>query len=351
MFWKKKPPSPLNETMVRAHLARYDALHTAKAVILCDNGHVLITLDIDPSQATTLEPHRAALQHSLSTLTGVVSATVILTAEATTAAQPISHTTAPPSTNPQPDLSSIKQIIAVASGKGGVGKSTVAAHLAMHLAARGHTVGLLDADIYGPSVPTLFGVRGQKPMQNDKLEPIIAHGVRLMSMGFLVDEESPMVWRGPMIQKALLQFLRDVNWGTLDYLILDMPPGTGDAQLTVAQRVPLTGAIIVSTPQDIALLDTVKGVEMFRKVNVPILGLIENMSFFCCPNCNHQSEIFGHGGAEKRAQEMSIPFWGALPLTPAWRDACDKGQPIQNPSFDHIIDRLTTDPIITARDP
>ena len=225
----------------------------------------------------------------------------------------------------------VKNVVAVASGKGGVGKSTVAVNLAISLASQGYSVGLLDADIYGPSIPLMMGRAGARPTLDPsgrRLIPFERFGIRFMSLGFLVEAESAVIWRGPMVMKALEQLLKDVVWGDLDFLILDMPPGTGDAQLTVSQRVQLAGAVIVSTPQDVALADAIKGISMFRKVEVPVLGLIENMSTFCCPNCNTESPIFGAGGAEKAAAELKVPFLGAIPLDGSIREAGDAGEPI-----------------------
>ncbi len=223
----------------------------------------------------------------------------------------------------------MKNIIAVASGKGGVGKSTTSCNLALGLAALGLKVGMLDADIYGPSQPKLFGLSG-KPRVNEqrKLEPMERYGVKVMSMGFLVDETTAMIWRGPMVMSALTQMLREVNWGELDVLIVDMPPGTGDAQLTMAQQTPLAGAVIVSTPQDLALLDARRGVAMFEKVNVPVIGIVENMANFCCPNCGHVSPIFGHGGARAEAERTGVPFLGEIPLHMDIRQTSDEGRPV-----------------------
>jgi ATP-binding protein involved in chromosome partitioning len=243
--------------------------------------------------------------------------------------------------NPKLELP-IKNIIAVASGKGGVGKSTVAMNLAIALAKVRKSVGLLDADIYGPSVPKMSGLEGQRPKQNDdgKLVPLSAHGLKIMSIGFMLQNEAPLVWRGPMVQTAVYQMLRDVEWGTnenpLDVLIVDMPPGTGDAQLTLAQKVPVTGAVIVSTPQDIALIDARKAVAMFQKVNVKILGLIENMSTHVCSNCGHEEHIFGHGGAKREAEKLGVPFLGEIPLDAKIRAHSDEGKPVSEEIFAKI---------------
>ena len=219
-------------------------------------------------------------------------------------------------------------IIAVASGKGGVGKSTVAVNLALGLSALGLKVGLLDADIYGPSLPRLMAITEKPATEGKRLKPIEKFGLKTMSIGFLVDTETPMIWRGPMVMGALTQMLIDVEWAPLDVLVVDMPPGTGDAQLTLAQRVPLAGAVIVSTPQDIALIDARKGLAMFRKTEVPVLGIVENMSTFVCPNCGHESHIFGHGGARETATELGVDFLGEIPLVPSIRETSDAGTPI-----------------------
>jgi ATP-binding protein involved in chromosome partitioning len=223
----------------------------------------------------------------------------------------------------------VKHVIAVASGKGGVGKSTTACNLALGFAALGLKTGILDADIYGPSLPRLFGLRG-KPRQLGlrMLEPMERFGVKVMSIGFLVEEDLAMIWRGPMVISAITQMLREVAWGDLDILVVDLPPGTGDAQLTMAQQTPLTGAVIVSTPQDIALIDARRSIAMFHKVNVPLLGLIENMSGFCCPTCHQVTPIFGHGGARHEAELRGIPFLGEIPLDIAIRETSDDGRPI-----------------------
>lgn len=246
----------------------------------------------------------------------------------------------------------VHHMIAVASGKGGVGKSTVAVNLAVALARQRVRVGLLDADIYGPSVPTMMGIKGQKPVlgEDKKLRPIMAHGVACMSMGMLVEADAPMIWRGPMVQTAIVQLLRDVDWRGVDVMIIDLPPGTGDAQLTIAQKIKLTGAIIVSTPQDVALIDARKGLEMFRKTDVPILGMVENMSVFCCPNCGQASPIFGAGGARDMAAREGVPFLGAIPIDAAVRERGDSGVPEPGAIYQDIARGLWTR-IIAAHNP
>src|SRR2546430_2987088 len=240
----------------------------------------------------------------------------------------------PPQGGPSPmarqaEIPGIAAVIAVASGKGGVGKSTSALNLALGLGDLGLRVGLLDADIYGPSVPRLTGIR-RKPELNDdkKMIPIVRFGLAIMSIGFLVEEETAMIWRGPMVMSAITQMLRDVVWGTLDVLVVDMPPGTGDAQLTLAQNVPLKGAIIISTPQDLSLIDARRGLAMFKKVNVPVLGIVENMSYFQCPECGTRSDIFGHGGARHEAERLGVPFLGEIPLHMSIRTTSDGGNPV-----------------------
>jgi ATP-binding protein involved in chromosome partitioning len=313
-------------------------------------GHVTFTIQVDPKQGSALEPLRKSAEKAVDAIPGVLSVTAVLTAERA----------APASQPPQPHrhgdpaggralVPGVKAIVAVASGKGGVGKSTMASNLALALARKGHSVGLLDADIYGPSQPRMLGVRGRPSSGDGKiLEPMQAYGIKVMSMGFLVPEETPMIWRGPMVMSALQQMLRDVNWGALDLMIVDMPPGTGDAQLTMAQQVPLAGAVIVSTPQDIALIDARKGLNMFRKVDVPVLGIIENMSYFACPNCGHVSHIFSHGGAREEAERLGVEFLGEVPLDIAIRETSDQGRPIvvsqpESPhatAFLHIAERV-----------
>ncbi len=250
---------------------------------------------------------------------------------------------APPPKHREPprrtDIEGIKNIIAVASGKGGVGKSTVAVNLALALKASGKKVGLLDADVYGPSIPLMLGDNSDSGGSNegDRIKPMLSHGIPAISLGLFINRGQPVIWRGPMITKLLTQFFREVEWGELDYLVLDLPPGTGDAQLTIAQQVPLAGGVIVTTPQDVALLDVQRGITMFQQVGAPVLGVVENMSYHLCPECGHRSEIFGHGGGAKMAGESEIPFLGEIPLARQIRETSDSGQPIvvSAPDSDH----------------
>jgi ATP-binding protein involved in chromosome partitioning len=225
-------------------------------------------------------------------------------------------------------LPGVKNIVAIASGKGGVGKSTVSVSLAVALARTGARVGLLDTDIYGPSIPIMMGITEKPEIRGEKLIPIVKYGVSLMSIGFMIAEDTPLIWRGPMVMKAVEQLLTDVEWGNLDYLFMDLPPGTGDVQLTLAQKVPLTGVVIVTTPQDVALLDVVRGISMFRKLDVPILGVIENMSFFRCPHCGERSDIFSHGGGEAASKKLDVPFLGEVPIDLKIREGGDAGRPV-----------------------
>jgi len=310
------------------------------------DGHVAFAVEVAPDKGGEMEPLRKKAEEAVYDLAGVISATVVLTAErpagAATAPGPGAAPPGGPGQAPRPGqpqmMPGVKAIIAIASGKGGVGKSTTAVNLALGLAAGGRKTGLLDADIYGPSMPRMMGITGQ-PSSSDgqRLDAMENYGVKVMSMGFLVEEDTPMIWRGPMVQSALEQMMRDVNWGELDVLVVDMPPGTGDAQLTMAQRVPLAGAVIVSTPQDIALLDARKGLNMFRKVDVPVLGLIENMSYFTCPKCGERTEIFSHGGAKAEAERLGMDFLGEIPLTVQIRETSDGGHPIvvSDPESEH----------------
>ena len=321
--------------------------------IIIANGRVMFSVTVPAERADAYEPMRKAAETAVSTIPGVSSVLVVLTAEKRAGA---GNPSAPPQA-PQPPpqqqakgprpahgsppkaapggagkagVPGVDAIVAVASGKGGVGKSTTAVNLALAMSANGLRTGILDADIYGPSLPRLLGLRDKKPevVQGRILRPIDSFGIKAMSIGFLVEEETPMIWRGPMVVSALTQMLREVEWGTLDVLIVDMPPGTGDAQLTMAQQVPLAGAVIVSTPQDLALIDARKGLNMFRRVDVPVLGIVENMSFFLCPHCGERSDIFGHGGAAEEAARLGTPFLGEVPLDMNIRLTSDAGTPI-----------------------
>lgn len=307
--------------------------------IQIDGRDVLFTLEVDPARGAAMEPLRQSAERAVQALSGVAKVTAVLTAERQ-ASDPHGMNKNPPLVLP------IKNIIAVASGKGGVGKSTVAFNLAYAFARQGYSTGLLDADIYGPSVPLLTGLPNEKPKMDEanRIIPHEAYGMKVMSMGFMVDQSTPMIWRGPMVQTAVYQMLRDVAWGEmeskLDVLIIDMPPGTGDAQLTLAQKVPVNGAVIVSTPQDLALIDARRAVAMFEKTGVPILGVVENMSTFVCTNCGHEDHVFGHGGAKEEANKLGVSFLGEIPLNSAIRRASDQGQPIAQDIFEAIIKKL-----------
>jgi len=313
--------------------------------IAVNGDRVFFSINVETSETGAWEGVRAQAEAAVRAIPGVSVAMVALTAERKPgdpayppprSGQGIPHVSThrspPPSGSPmarQTDIPGVAAVIAVASGKGGVGKSTTALNLALGLRALGLRVGLLDADIYGPSIPRLTGIREKPQLTADKkMVPIARFGLAVMSVGFLVEEESAMIWRGPMVTSAIRQMLRDVAWGELDILVVDMPPGTGDAQLTLAQTVPLKGAVIVSTPQDLSLIDARRGLAMFRKVNVPVLGIVENMSFFQCPHCGARSDIFGHGGARHEAERLGVPFLGEIPLHMSIRETSDLGHPV-----------------------
>jgi len=318
--------------------------------VIISGDNVMFAITVDASRASELEPLRQAAEKAVGKVAGVAKVMAALTADVKAGSRPAGKTpppvdasmAAPPpmAGGPGPKATAaqtmagvpgVKHIIAVASGKGGVGKSTTSVNLALGLQANGLKVGILDADIYGPSVPRLLGITGRPEPASPgsrTLKPLDGFGLKAMSMGFLVDEDTPMIWRGPMVMSALQQMLREVAWGDLDVLVVDMPPGTGDAQLTLAQQTPLSGAVIVSTPQDLALIDARKGLNMFRKVNVPVLGIVENMSYFMCTKCGERHEIFGHGGARDEAEKLGLPFLGEVPLDKDLRIRSDSGQPV-----------------------
>src|SRR5271169_5564765 len=296
--------------------------------VVARDGNVAFAIEVEPERGPRLEPLRKAAEKAVEALPDVLSVTAVLTAQTAPRGRPAPQR-ATGSRAERGTVLGVRAIVAVASGKGGVGKSTVAANLALGLRANGLRVGVLDADIYGPSMPRMLGISGRPRSRDGKtLIPMENYGLKCMSMGFLVPEDTPMIWRGPMVMSALQQMLREVEWGELDIMIADMPPGTGDAQLTMAQQVPLAGAVIVSTPQDIALLDARKGLNMFRKVEVPVLGIVENMSYFLCPHCGGRSEIFSHGGARREAERLGAEFLGEVPLDVAIRETSDSGHPI-----------------------
>jgi len=315
--------------------------------IVAENGRVIIPVNLPAGFTGNPAEVQATIEERLASLDGIGQLLVVTTSERVPRSEPAETPEAspvapePPRLRPRPTeapgrdmrplsapIPGIRAIIAVASGKGGVGKSTTAVNLALALSVLGLRVGLLDADIYGPSMPRLLGITERPAIEDNVVSPVERYGIKVMSMGFLMNEESPVIWRGPMVVTALMQMTREVNWGELDVLVLDMPPGTGDAQLTMAQQIPLQGAVIVSTPQDLALIDARKGLKMFKNVDVPILGIVENMSTFVCPHCGGVSDIFGHGGAEEDARRLGVPFLGAIPLHMSIRETSDAGTPI-----------------------
>jgi ATP-binding protein involved in chromosome partitioning len=323
--------------------------------ILVTDGKIFCSITVDAPKVKAWESVRTRAEEAVRGLPGVSSVMVALTAERAAgsgaAAPGLPPSSAPPRAGSaahgpaahgpaahgpaahgpaaRAGIPGVAAIIAVASGKGGVGKSTIAVNLALALRDLGLKVGILDADIYGPSLPKLLAIRERRETAGGtRLKPIVRHGMPVMSIGFLVEEETPMIWRGPMVMSALTQMLREVDWGTLDVMVVDMPPGTGDAQLTMAQQVPLKGAVIVSTPQDLALADARRGIAMFRRVNVPVLGIVENMSTFICPHCGARSDIFGHGGAQREAERLEVPFLGEVPLALDIREKSDAGTPV-----------------------
>jgi ATP-binding protein involved in chromosome partitioning len=337
--------------------------------IVAADGKVFFSISVDAAAVKQWESVRERAETAIRAVPGVTSVMVALTAERAGGG------TAPPSQQAHPrqappaaaragaapggahrapspaGIPGVESIIAVASGKGGVGKSTTAVNLALGLRDLGLKVGILDADIYGPSMPKLLAIR-EKPQTvgGTRLKPIERHGMPVMSIGFLIEEETPMIWRGPMVMSALTQMLREVEWGTLDVMVVDMPPGTGDAQLTMAQQVPLKGAVIVSTPQDLALIDARRGIAMFRRVNVPVLGIVENMSTFICPHCGTRSDIFGHGGARHEAERLGVPFLGEVPLDIAIREKSDAGLPVVATAPDSPLAKVYRDIAARVRD-
>jgi ATP-binding protein involved in chromosome partitioning len=332
--------------------------------IVATDGKVFFSITVEASAVKAWETVRERAETAIRAVPGVKSVMVALTAERAgggggTPPRPQAQTGAArrgaapgaPSAPSPAGIPGVAAIIAVASGKGGVGKSTTAVNLALGLRDLGLKVGILDADIYGPSMPRLLAIR-EKPQTigGTRLKPIERYGMPVMSIGFLVEEETPMIWRGPMVMSALTQMLREVEWGTLDVMVVDMPPGTGDAQLTMAQQVPLKGAVIVSTPQDLALIDARRGIAMFRRVNVPVLGIVENMSTFICPHCGTRSDIFGHGGARAEAERLGVPFLGEVPLDIAIRENSDAGKPVVATAPDSPLTQAYRDIAARVRD-
>ncbi len=344
----------------------------ALSEVVVSGDKVFFSISVDAGAVKAWEPVRKRAEDAVRAVPGVQSVLVALTAEraggaggnrapqSTPAARAGVPGRAPPGAaaagahgGPQPAQApeGVAAIIAVASGKGGVGKSTTAVNLALGLRDLGLKVGILDADIYGPSMPKLLSIRERpQTLGGTRLKPITRYGLTVMSIGFLIEEETPMIWRGPMVMSALTQMLREVEWGTLDVMVVDMPPGTGDAQLTMAQQVPLKGAVIVSTPQDLALIDARRGIAMFRRVNVPVLGIVENMSYFLCPKCGERSDIFSHGGARAEAERLGVPFLGEIPLHMDIREKSDAGLPVVATEPDGPLAKIYRDIAAKVRD-
>jgi ATP-binding protein involved in chromosome partitioning len=342
----------VNEAIIRRTLDGIPVPRNGKGLLAAgwvggisiSGAKVTVALEVDPAIGPAMELLKREVEGRLGAVPGVEQVTVVLSGkrmppQPQAGHQGHDHGHAHPPQKAQVaggapgssklPLPGVRHIVAVASGKGGVGKSTTAANLALSLQGLGYKVGVLDSDIYGPSMQRVLGVSGKPDTTaQKKMVPKQAHGLKVMSMGFLVPEDTAMIWRGPMVMSAIQQLLREVDWGELDFLIVDMPPGTGDAQLTLAQTVPLAGAVIVSTPQDLALIDAARGVTMFNKVSVPVLGIVENMSTFICPNCQHETPIFGHGGARAEATRLGVRFLGEIPLDMAIRVTSDEGRPI-----------------------
>jgi ATP-binding protein involved in chromosome partitioning len=364
--WQQGTPSmAVSKDQVLAALAKVPSpegtplpeTRTLSDVVVSD-GKVFFSMTVDAAAVKAWEPVRKRAEDAVRAIPGVQSALVALTAERSPGAARAPQ--APPDRAPrpahpadkvQPGVPGVDAVIAVASGKGGVGKSTTAVNLALGLRDLGLKVGILDADIYGPSLPKLLAIK-EKPQTigGTRLKPISRYGLTVMSIGFLIDEETPMIWRGPMVMSAITQMLREVEWGTLDVMVVDMPPGTGDAQLTMAQQVPLKGAVIVSTPQDLALVDARRGIAMFKRVNVPVLGIVENMSYFLCPQCGARSDIFGHGGARHEAERLGVPFLGEVPLHMSIREKSDSGLPVVATEPDGEHAKIYRDIAIGVRD-
>ena len=337
---QKNMPALTAETVLDRLKSVKDLAPQAVSGIAIDAGKVVFAIEIDPADAKRMEPVRRAAEDAVKKIDGVASVSAVLTAERK--APPQMQSRQPlQKTSTRPVAPQVKHIIAVASGKGGVGKSTVAANLAHAFKAMGKTTGLLDADIYGASQPRMMGVR-ERPETNGEglIIPPEKHGLKLMSMGFFVEETAPVIWRGPMVHAAVQQLLRDVAWGDLGVLVIDLPPGTGDAQLSLVQNVPLSGAVIVSTPQDVALSEATKGLLMFKKVNVPVLGIIENMSYHVCSSCGHREDIFSHGGARMTAEKMNVPFLGEIPLHADVRVASDAGATLKNAAIEETFKNI-----------